>query len=174
MPTSRGSSPLGDQTHIRLSPALVGRFFTSSATWEAPEATCLGVEAAEPVKEIHMPSDFNKTGNQFRHFNRQINLLEIEVTYEDYVHWQKALHRHSHLLFGDTTLRSQRKMNDLGNVSWCGICPRNSTKCPTEEQVITYINSVVAEQNRMRFPWALRFQIVSQRVTSVIAIFCHI
>ena len=63
MPTSRGSSPLGDQTHIRLSPALVGRFFTSSATWEAPEATCLGVEAAEPVKEIHMPSDFNKTGN---------------------------------------------------------------------------------------------------------------
>lgn len=55
-----------------------------------------------------MPSDFNKTGHQFRYFNLQVNLLEIKVTYEDYVYWQKALYRHSHLLFGDTTLRGEK------------------------------------------------------------------
>ena len=35
MPSSRGSSLPRDQTHV-LSPVLVGRFFTTSATWEIP------------------------------------------------------------------------------------------------------------------------------------------
>ena len=36
MPSSRGSSQPGDQTWSLMSPALAGRFFTTSATWEAP------------------------------------------------------------------------------------------------------------------------------------------
>ena len=35
MPSSRGSSQLGNRTCVSLSPALAGRFFTTSATWEA-------------------------------------------------------------------------------------------------------------------------------------------
>ena len=35
MPSSRESSRLRDQTHVHYSPALAGRFFTTSATWEA-------------------------------------------------------------------------------------------------------------------------------------------
>ena len=35
MPSSRGSSQLGDRTCVSLSPALAGQFFTMSATWEA-------------------------------------------------------------------------------------------------------------------------------------------
>ena len=37
MPASRGSSQPRDQTHIFMSPALAGGFFTTSATWEGPE-----------------------------------------------------------------------------------------------------------------------------------------
>ena len=33
---SRGSSQPRDQTHVSMSPALAGGFFTSGATWEAP------------------------------------------------------------------------------------------------------------------------------------------
>ena len=33
---SRGSSQPRDQTHMSMSPALAGGFFTSSTTWEAP------------------------------------------------------------------------------------------------------------------------------------------
>ena len=40
MPCSRGSSQLGDQTCISLSPALTGRFFTTSNAWEAQ--VCFG------------------------------------------------------------------------------------------------------------------------------------
>ena len=36
MPSSRGSSKPRDQTHVSMSPALAGEFFTTSATWEAP------------------------------------------------------------------------------------------------------------------------------------------
>ena len=36
MPSSTGSSQLKDRTHILMSPALAGQFFTASATWEAP------------------------------------------------------------------------------------------------------------------------------------------
>ena len=36
MPSSKGSSQPGDWTRISLSLALAGRFFTTSATWEAP------------------------------------------------------------------------------------------------------------------------------------------
>ena len=36
MPSSTGSSQLKDRTHILMSPALAGQFFTTSATWEAP------------------------------------------------------------------------------------------------------------------------------------------
>ena len=32
---SRGSSPPQDRAHISSSPAVAGRFFTTSATWEA-------------------------------------------------------------------------------------------------------------------------------------------
>ena len=32
---SRGSSQPRDRTHVSMSPALAGRFFTISATWEA-------------------------------------------------------------------------------------------------------------------------------------------
>ena len=35
MPSSRGSSPPRDRTHICMSPALAGGFFTTSVTWEA-------------------------------------------------------------------------------------------------------------------------------------------
>ena len=35
MPSSRGSSQPRNQTHISMSPALAGVFFTTSATWEA-------------------------------------------------------------------------------------------------------------------------------------------
>ena len=35
MPSSRGSSRRRDQTHVSMSPALAGGFFTTSATWEA-------------------------------------------------------------------------------------------------------------------------------------------
>ena len=35
MPSSRGSSQYRNQTHILMSPALAGGFFTTSATWEA-------------------------------------------------------------------------------------------------------------------------------------------
>ena len=35
MPSSRGSSQPRDQTHVSLSPALAGGFFTTSAAWEA-------------------------------------------------------------------------------------------------------------------------------------------
>ena len=35
VPSSSGSSQPGDQTHISVSPALAGRFFTTSTTWEA-------------------------------------------------------------------------------------------------------------------------------------------
>ena len=34
LPSSRGSSWPRDQTHISMSPALAGRFFTTNATWE--------------------------------------------------------------------------------------------------------------------------------------------
>ena len=40
MPCSRGSSQLGDQTCVLLSPALAGRFFTTSTAWEAQ--VCFG------------------------------------------------------------------------------------------------------------------------------------
>ena len=33
IPVSRGSSPPRDQTHISMSPALAGGFFTANATW---------------------------------------------------------------------------------------------------------------------------------------------
>ena len=36
MPSSTGSSQLKDRTHVLMSPALAGQFFTASATWEAP------------------------------------------------------------------------------------------------------------------------------------------
>ena len=36
MPSSRGSFWPSDQTPVSWSPALAGRFFTTSATWEAP------------------------------------------------------------------------------------------------------------------------------------------
>ena len=36
MPSSWGSSSPKDQTHSLVSPALAGRFFSTSATWEAP------------------------------------------------------------------------------------------------------------------------------------------
>ena len=36
MPFSKGSSQPRDQTCVSVSPALEGRFFTTSATWEAP------------------------------------------------------------------------------------------------------------------------------------------
>ena len=36
MPSSRGSSQPRDQTHIFMSPALAGGFFTTSTTWESP------------------------------------------------------------------------------------------------------------------------------------------
>ena len=36
MPSSRGSSWPRDRTHVSMSPALAGEFFTTSATWEAP------------------------------------------------------------------------------------------------------------------------------------------
>ena len=35
-PSSRGSSRLRDRTHVSVSPSLIGGFFTTSATWEAP------------------------------------------------------------------------------------------------------------------------------------------
>ena len=35
VPSSRGSSPPRDQTYVSYAPALTGRFFTTSATWEA-------------------------------------------------------------------------------------------------------------------------------------------
>ena len=35
IPSSRGSSSPWDWTHICYSPALAGRFFTTSATWES-------------------------------------------------------------------------------------------------------------------------------------------
>ena len=37
MPAFRRSSQPRDQTHIFMSPALAGGFFTTSATWEGPE-----------------------------------------------------------------------------------------------------------------------------------------
>ena len=40
MPSSSGPSRPGDGTHVSLSPALAGGFFTTSAAWEAlPEST---------------------------------------------------------------------------------------------------------------------------------------
>ena len=36
VPSSRRSSQLRDRTHLSMSPALAGGFFTTSATWEAP------------------------------------------------------------------------------------------------------------------------------------------
>ena len=39
MSSSKGSSPLRDQTHIS-SPALAGMFCTTSATWEVPLTSC--------------------------------------------------------------------------------------------------------------------------------------
>ena len=38
MPSSRESSQLRDQIHISRSPSLAGKFFTTSATWEALES----------------------------------------------------------------------------------------------------------------------------------------
>ena len=35
MPSSRGSSQPRDQTHVSMSSALAGGFFTTNATWEA-------------------------------------------------------------------------------------------------------------------------------------------
>ena len=37
MPSFRGSSPPRDQTQVSMSPALAGRFFTISMTWETPQ-----------------------------------------------------------------------------------------------------------------------------------------
>ena len=37
MPFSRGSSRPRDQTQVSMSPALAGRFFTISMTWETPQ-----------------------------------------------------------------------------------------------------------------------------------------
>ena len=50
MPSSRGSSRPRDRTCISMSPVLAGKFFTPSATWEAP---------AKPM-EIHkrLPESF--------------------------------------------------------------------------------------------------------------------
>ena len=36
MPSSRGSSPPRDRTHVFMFPALSGGFFTTSTTWQAP------------------------------------------------------------------------------------------------------------------------------------------
>ena len=41
--SSRGSSQPRDQTRISMSPALPGRFFTTSATWEAHVFVCVCV-----------------------------------------------------------------------------------------------------------------------------------
>ena len=48
MPSSRGSSRPRDQTHISTSPALAGRFFTTSTTWEAPSTPALRPKASLP------------------------------------------------------------------------------------------------------------------------------
>ena len=41
-PSSRGSSQPRDPTCVFVSPALLGRFFTTSATWEAlPTSRCI-------------------------------------------------------------------------------------------------------------------------------------
>ena len=39
MSPSRGSSPPRDQTRLLCLPALAGVFFTTSASWEAPQKT---------------------------------------------------------------------------------------------------------------------------------------
>ena len=44
MPFPRGSSQPGDWTHLSYVSALAGRFFTASATWEAPYPTLLEVK----------------------------------------------------------------------------------------------------------------------------------
>ena len=46
IPSSRGSSWPRDQTHFLKSPALAGRFFTTSATWEALRLYDLSVNLA--------------------------------------------------------------------------------------------------------------------------------
>ena len=40
MPSSRGSSRPKNRTLVSMSPALAGRFFTTSATWEAQNSVC--------------------------------------------------------------------------------------------------------------------------------------
>ena len=48
----RGSLPPGMEPTSLTSPALAGRFFTTSATWEAPVDT----EGCAKLQSLHMPS----------------------------------------------------------------------------------------------------------------------
>ena len=47
IPFSRGSSRPRDRTHVSMSPALVGGFFITSATWEAPFSLTLTFSLGE-------------------------------------------------------------------------------------------------------------------------------
>ena len=51
MPSSRGSSQPRDQTHISNS-SCTGRFFTTSATWEALNSTAAAAAAAAAAKSL--------------------------------------------------------------------------------------------------------------------------
>ena len=44
MPSSWGSSRPRDKTHILMSPAMTGGFFTTSATWEAQEMLAVKIK----------------------------------------------------------------------------------------------------------------------------------
>ena len=57
---SRGSSQPRDRTHVSMSPALAGRFFTTSTTWEAQAQ--LKAQHFHDISAICVPTLFSLFG----------------------------------------------------------------------------------------------------------------
>ena len=76
MPSSRGSSQPRDQTHISMSPALAGRFFTSSATWEAL------ISSVQLLSHVWLFVTPWTAGNQASQ-----SLLKLPELAQTHVHW---------------------------------------------------------------------------------------
>ena len=77
MPSSRGSVQPRDWTHISMSPALAGEFFTISATWEAPKE-CSHQPYSDGFRILKEAYDISKSFKERK---------ETKTKHEKYTSW---------------------------------------------------------------------------------------